>query len=302
MSSSLIDRINRLRRDRNAVILAHNYTIGEVQDCADFVGDSLGLSRQAADTDADVIVFCGVHFMAETAAILSPSKRVIMPDAHAGCPMADMVTPAALKEMQAQHPGCVTVTYVNSSAAVKALSDVCCTSANAVEVVRQVPEDRTVLFVPDQNLGSYVAGKLDRELVLWPGFCPTHHRILPEKVEEARAAHPGARLVVHPECRPTVVALADAVDSTTGILRYCRESNAEEFLVGTEIGILHRLEKENPGKVFHALAPTMTCPNMKRNNLERILWCLQDLAPQVEVPSEIAEDARRPIERMLEIT
>ncbi len=302
MSTSLIDRINRLRRDRNAVILAHNYTIGEVQDCADFVGDSLGLSRQAADTDADVIVFCGVHFMAETAAILSPSKRVIMPDAHAGCPMADMVTPAALKGMQAQHPGCVTVTYVNSSAAVKALSDVCCTSANAVEVVRQVPEDRTVLFVPDQNLGSYVAGQLDRELVLWPGFCPTHHRILPETVEEARAAHPGARLVVHPECRPAVVALADAVDSTTGILRYCRESDAEEFLVGTEIGILHRLEKENPGKVFHALAPTMTCPNMKRNNLERILWCLQDLAPQVEVPSEIADDARRPIERMLEIT
>ncbi|MFW5802760.1 MAG: quinolinate synthase NadA [Verrucomicrobiota bacterium] len=302
MPTSLIDRINRLRRERNAVILAHNYTIGEVQDCADFVGDSLGLSRQAAETDADVIVFCGVHFMAETAAILSPSKRVIMPDAHAGCPMADMVTPSALREMQAKHPGCVTVTYVNSSAAVKALSDVCCTSANAVKVVSQVPEDRTVLFVPDQNLGSYVASRLDRELVLWPGFCPTHHRILPETVEEARAAHPGARLVVHPECRPSVVALADAVDSTTGILRYCRESDAKEFLVGTEIGILHRLEKENPGKAFHALAPTMTCPNMKRNNLERILWCLQDLAPQVEVPPETAESARRPIERMLEIT
>lgn len=302
MSTSLVDQINRLRQDRNAIILAHNYTIGEVQDCADFVGDSLGLSRQAAETDADVIVFCGVHFMAETAAILSPSKRVIMPDEHAGCPMADMVTPSALKEMQAKHPGCVTVTYVNSSAAVKALSDVCCTSANAVEVVRQVPEDRTVLFVPDQNLGSFVANKLNRELVLWPGFCPTHHRILPETVEEARAAHPGARLVVHPECRPAVVAMADAVDSTTGILRYCRESDAEEFLVGTEIGILHRLEKENPGKVFHALAPTMTCPNMKRNNLERILWCLQDMAPQVEVPPETAESARRPIERMLEIT
>lgn len=302
MPADLMDQIQQLRAERNAVILAHNYTIGEVQDCADFVGDSLGLSQQAADTEADVIVFCGVHFMAETAAILSPSKRVIMPDEHAGCPMADMVTPAALREMQAKHPGSVTVTYVNSSAAVKALSDVCCTSANAVEVVRQIPEDRTVLFVPDQNLGAYVAGKLGRDLVLWPGFCPTHHRILPETVEEARAAHPDACLVVHPECRPAVVAMADAVDSTTGILRYCHESDAGEFLVGTEVGILHRLEKENPGKRFHPLAPTMTCPNMKRNNLERILWCLQDMAPEVTVPADVAEKARRPIGRMLEIT
>jgi quinolinate synthase len=239
--------------------------------------------------------------MAETASVLSPSKTVLMPDRNAGCPMADMVAPHALREMQQQHPGCITVTYVNSSAAVKALSDVCCTSANAVRVVDSLPADRTVLFVPDQNLGAYVAGKLGRELVLWPGYCPTHHRILPETVEEARAQHPNAKLVVHPECRPAVVALAHAVDSTTGILRYCRETNAAEFLVGTEVGILHRLQKENPGKAFYPLAPTMTCPNMKRNNLERILWCLQDMAPEVAVPEDIAEKARRPIERMLGI-
>lgn len=301
MTESPAAQVKQLCEERNAVILAHNYTIGEVQDIADFVGDSLGLSQAAAETEAGVIVFCGVHFMAETASILSPSKRVVMPDEHAGCPMADMVAPDALREMQRKHPGSITVTYVNSSAAIKAMSDICCTSANAVRVVNSVPADRPVLFVPDQNLGSYVAKELGRDLILWPGYCPTHHRILPETVEGAQASRPNARLVVHPECRPAVVAQADHVDSTTGILRYCHEADAEEFLIGTEVGILHRLRKENPDKTFHPLASTMTCPNMKRNNLEGILWCLQDLAPEVRVPEEVATKARTPIERMLEI-
>lgn len=295
-------RLDALRSERRAVVLAHNYQRGEIQDLADYVGDSLGLSRQAAETDAERIIFCGVHFMAETAAILSPEKTVHMPDPHAGCPMADMVTPRELGAMKERHPQAVVVTYVNSSAAIKAMSDICCTSANAVAVVDAVPADREVLFVPDRNLGAYVASKLKRDLILWEGYCPTHQRILPEHVEAARAAHPEAVLVVHPECPPAVVAMADEVGSTTGILRFCRDSGAEAFIIGTETGLLHRLERENPGKRFYPASPVADCPNMKLTTPEKLLWCLEDLSGEVRVTPEVAQAARRPIEKMLEHT
>ncbi len=299
---AMAERVRELKKRRNAVILAHMYQIPEIQDIADHVGDSLGLSRLAAKTDAEVILFCGVHFMAETAAILSPGKTVLIPDGNAGCPMANMVMPRQLAEYRAKNPGVVVVTYVNSSAAVKALSDICCTSANAVQVVASVPAEKKILFVPDRNLGHWVKKKLGRENIeLWNGFCPTHERLLPETAAAARAARPGAPLVAHPECRPGVLELADHVASTTGILDYCRKSDAREFIIATEIGALHPLRKENPGKLFHPLAVTADCPNMKLNSLEKMAWALEDMAPVVTVPEEIRAKALRPIERMLEI-
>ncbi len=300
MSDNLIFRIRELCKVRKAVILVHNYQRGEVQDIGDFVGDSLGLSRTAAATDAEVIVFCGVHFMAETAAILCPGKKVLMPDEHAGCPMADMITLRELTNFKSEHPDAVVVTYVNSSAAVKAMSDICCTSANACEVVAGYPKDQEILFVPDRNLGTYAARKAKRKLILWNGYCPTHQRILPEHVETTRLAHPEAKLVVHPECRSAVIDMADAVASTTGILRFCMENEANEFIIGTEIGMLHRLRKENPRKQFYPVSPLADCPDMKLTTLEKILWCLEDMAPEVIVSPEIAEKARAPITRMLE--
>ncbi|MFH0911494.1 MAG: quinolinate synthase NadA [Planctomycetota bacterium] len=301
MIRSLVETIARLKAERNAVILVHNYQPGEVQDIGDFVGDSLDLSRQAAKTDAERILFCGVLFMAETAAILAPGKKVYMPDPNAGCPMANMATPRELAELKARHPGARVVTYVNSSAEIKAMSDICCTSANAVAVVRRFPVDEEILFVPDRNLGHYVAKELGRRnIVLWNGCCPTHERILPEHVAEARKAHPHALLVVHPECRPAVVDMADHVGSTGGILRFCRESRAGEFIIGTELGLLYRLEKENPGKRFYLASPVCDCPNMKLTTLEKVLWCLEDLSGEIRVPKRIARAALRPIERMLE--
>jgi quinolinate synthase len=299
---AIIDRLRELKERRNAVILAHMYQIPEIQDIADYVGDSLGLSRLAAKTEAEVILFCGVHFMAETAAILSPSKTVLIPDGNAGCPMANMVMPRQLAEYRAKNPDTVVVTYVNSSAAVKALSDICCTSANAVQVVASVPAEKNILFVPDRNLGHWVKTRLGRDNIeLWPGFCPTHERLLPEMVAAAKAAHPGAPVVAHPECRPGVLELADFVASTTGILEYCRKSDAKEFLIATEIGALHPLRKENPGKVFHPLSVTADCPNMKLNSLEKMVWALEDMAPVVTVPEDVRAKALAPIERMLEI-
>lgn len=299
--NDLTDRLAELKKKRNAVVLAHNYQIAEVQDAADYVGDSLGLSRLAANTDADVILFCGVHFMAETAAILSPRKKVVVPDINAGCPMANMVIPRQLKEWRDAHPAAVVVTYVNSSAAVKALSDICCTSANAVEIVSSLPPDAEILFVPDRNLGHYAMTKTGRRMHLWNGFCPTHERMLPEMAEAARKAHPDAVLVAHPECRPALVAMADYVASTTGIMKFCNESDAREFIIATEIGILHPLRRENPGKTFHPLTEIADCPNMKLNTLEKMAWALEDLEPVVTVPPDIAALALKPIERMLEV-
>ncbi len=299
MADALLERLKELKRERNAVILGHNYQRPEVQDASDFTGDSLGLSRQAAKTDAEVVLFCGVHFMAETAAIICPDKTVLVPDPRAGCPMANMITPRELERAKSEHPGAAVVCYVNSSAEIKAMSDVCCTSANAVAVVRSMPSDREVIFVPDQSLGSWVSKQLGRKLILWPGYCPTHHRVLPEHCDAARRAHPDAKLVVHPECLDEVVARADAVTSTSGMLRYCRESTATEFLIGTETGMLHPLRKQNPGKRFYAVTDLADCPNMKLNTIEKMVWSLEDMQYRVEVSRAIAERARRAIERML---
>ena len=297
----IIRRIEDLKKAKNAVILAHNYQRAEVQDIADFVGDSLGLSIAASKTKAKVIVFCGVHFMAETAAIISPDKTVLMPDVNAGCPMADMITVDKLKNLKLQNPNVPVVCYVNSSAAIKAESDVCCTSANAINVVKSLP-DREVLFIPDKFLGLFVQSKLpEKKVILFDGYCPTHAKILPEHIAKAKAAHPGASVIVHPECRPETIAAADAALSTEGMAKYVQESKAKEFLIGTETGIIHRLQKENPGKKFYPVTELAVCPNMKLTTLEKILWSLEDMKTKVEVPAEIAGKARRAIERMLAI-
>ena len=302
MSDSILEKISELKKKHNAVILAHNYQRGEIQDVADFVGDSLGLSQQAARTDADLIVFCGVHFMAETAALLSPDKTVIMPDEHAGCPMASMITARELREKKKLYPNIRVVCYVNTTAAVKAESDICCTSSNAVKIVSSIPEDEEILFIPDKSLGAYVSSCLDREMIYWEGYCPTHHRILAEQIAKMKSEHPEAEVVVHPECTPDVIALADHVASTTGILNYAKSSNSKEFVIGTEIGILHRMKKENPDKTFLPVTPLSDCPNMKLNTLEKLLWSLEDMQFVVTVPEEIAVEARKAIQRMLDLS
>ena len=301
MPENVLQRLGELKQERNAVILAHNYQRPEVQDAADITGDSLGLSRQAAKTDAGVILFCGVHFMAETAAIICPDKTVLIPDEHAGCPMADMVTPRELQNAKNEHPDAAVVCYVNSTAEIKAMSDLCCTSANAVAIVDSIPKEREVLFVPDQSLGSWVAKQLGRELILWPGYCPTHHRIIAEHVRAARATHPGAEVVVHPECLDEVCELADCVTSTSGMLRHCRKSKVKQFIIGTETGMLHPLQKQNPDKEFFAASPLSDCPNMKLNTVEKMVWALEDMRYRVEVPADVAGGARAAIDAMLAI-
>jgi quinolinate synthase len=298
----LIDKIVKLKKERNAVILAHNYQIPEVQDIADFVGDSLELSIKASQTDAEVIVFCGVHFMAETAKILSPQKTVLLPAKDAGCPMADMITAEQLRGLKAEHPGAKVLCYVNTTAEVKAECDLCCTSANAVRMVGEVLKDaKEIIFVPDKYLAAFVAAKTGREFITWPGFCPTHARILPEHIEAARARHRGAVVMVHPECRPEVAAIADIVISTGGMSRFAKETPTREIIVGTEPGIIHRLKKEAPDKIFHPISDTVICPNMKKTTLEKILWSLEDMCHRIVVPEEIASRARRSIETMLNI-
>ena len=299
-NAELIERIGDLKERRQAVILAHNYQAGEVQDIADFVGDSLDLSQTAARTEAKVIVFCGVHFMAETASILSPDKTVLLPDINAGCPMANMVTASQLRDKKREMAHVSTVCYVNSSAEVKAESDICCTSANAVRVVESLDSDE-ILFVPDQYLGHYVSTKTDKKLTLWPGYCPTHVRIMPEDIIKLRQDYPQAKVIVHPECRPEVINLADEVLSTSGMIGFARRTDAEVIIVGTEIGILHRLRKETPAKRFLPASERAVCPNMKKINLEKILWSLEELSPEVKVPEEIRLKAKLAVDRMLAI-
>lgn len=298
---SLEARIEELKKQRNAVILAHNYQIPEVQDLADFTGDSLGLSRKATEVEwADVIVFCGVHFMAETAAILNPGKTVLLPDREAGCPMADMLTGAQLREMKAAHPDAAVICYVNSTAEVKAESDCCCTSANAEEIVRSFPEDQDIIFVPDQYLGQHAAERTGRNLILWPGYCPSHARIMESDIQASRQAHPGAEVLVHPECKGPVRHAADQVLSTGGMSRYVAASDAKEFVIGTETGMLYRLRQDNPDKVFHVLSERCLCPNMKKIRVEKILWALEEMTPVIRVESPIRELAERSILAMLE--
>lgn len=296
----LTEKILRLKEKRNAVILVHNYQLGEVQDIADFVGDSLDLSQRAAKTDAGVIVFCGVHFMAETASILCPDKTVLLPDKHAGCPMANMITAPQLRAKKKQHPQATVVCYINSSAAVKAESDVCCTSANAVGVIESLDADE-ILFVPDQYLGHYISTRTGKKMILWPGFCPTHARILPEHITKLRQEYPEAKVVVHPECKPGVIALADEVLSTSGMIKFASREDVQQVIVGTEVGIIHRLRKENPDKKFIPVSEQAICPNMKLINLEKVLWSLEEIAPQVKVPEKIRLKAKKAVDKMLAV-
>ncbi len=295
---NILEEIQHLKAQRGALILAHNYQLPDVQDIADFTGDSLELSRKATQIDASVIVFCGVHFMAETAAILNPGKTVLLPDPRSGCPMADMITGDQLREFKARHPGAKVVCYVNSTAEVKAESDCCCTSGNAVEIVRHY-EGQDVIFVPDQHLGSVVEETLGRRLILWPGYCPTHARIDPKEILALKATHPEAVALAHPECPRPVRAVSDQILSTGQMIAFVQKSPAREFIVATEEGLLHRLRKENPNKTFHRVSPFAVCPNMKRNTLEKVMFCLRDMAPSVTVPEPIAARARRSIEQML---
>lgn len=300
-SQSIAEEIRFLAGENDAVILAHNYQRGEVQDVADFVGDSLGLSRQAANSLASVIVFAGVHFMAETAKILSPDKTVLIPEPNAGCPMADMMSAGDLATWRDANPGVPVVTYVNSSAAVKALSDVCVTSANAIEVVRSLGASK-VLFGPDRNLASWVARSLPGvEVIPWDGYCPTHDRVTAAQVNEARERHPYAEVLVHPECRPDVVDLADAVLSTSQMLCHASTSPAEEFIVVTEEGLLHALAKSAPGKRFVNLTPSMICPNMKVTTLEKIRDSLLHMRTEIEVAEDVRAAAYGAVERMVQI-
>jgi quinolinate synthase len=295
------DEIRSLLREKNGVLLAHNYQRGEIQDLADIAGDSLALSMAAARTDADLIVFCGVHFMAESAAILSPGKTVILPRMDAGCPMADMITADQLRQVRAEHPGVPIVTYVNSSAEVKAESDICCTSSNAVTVTKSVGAD-TVYLVPDQNLAQWVARHTSQRVLYWKGYCPTHHRVRAEQVQQVQARYPGAPFIAHPECRPEVLDLADEVASTSGIIEYCKSVDADTVIVGTETGMFHQLRKNSPGKTFVAASEDMICPNMKLTNLEDVLEALRDAdsgANVVRVPEAVRVRAVNALEKML---
>jgi len=323
--NDLRDKILTLKKDLNAIILAHNYQRPEIQDIADITGDSLELSRAAAKTDYEVIVFCGVHFMAESASILSPDKTVLLPEIGAGCPMADMVTikgprktkrelytdvlgitfkfadDFTLLDLKKQYPGVPVIAYVNTSAAVKAESDICCTSSNVVKVVESLKED-TVICIPDRNLSSYAAKRTKKNIISWDGFCNVHHAHLDvEDVKEAKADHPDAVLVVHPECSPEVQDMADQIASTSGMLRFCKESNHKEFIIGTEEGILHRMKKESPGKKFYILNKEMVCPNMKRTKLESVLTSMEKMQYVIKVPEDIRIKAKHALDRMLEI-
>ncbi|PKN20576.1 MAG: quinolinate synthase [Deltaproteobacteria bacterium HGW-Deltaproteobacteria-6] len=298
----ITNKIKQLKKEKNAIILAHNYQLPEVQDIADFVGDSLGLSITAANTDADVIVFCGVHFMAETAKILSPAKTVLLPDPKAGCPMADMIDAEGLQALQAEHPRAATLCYVNTTASVKAHCDYCCTSGNALKMVQHILKSHDeIIFVPDKYLAQYVSAQVGRKFIMWEGFCPTHARILPEDIMRARGLHPQAKVLVHPECTPELTRLADVVASTEKMCHYVHDNEATEFIIGTEIGIIHRMQKENPSKYFYPASEKASCPNMKRINLEKILWSLTDMDYEITVPEETMNQARGAIERMLEI-
>ncbi|HTY47896.1 MAG TPA: quinolinate synthase NadA [Methanomassiliicoccales archaeon] len=294
------ERILALRNEKNAIILAHNYQRPEVQDIADFVGDSLGLSVQASKTNADVIVFCGVDFMAESAKVLSPGKKVLLPEENAQCPMAAMVDVPGLLAMKREHPNAAVVSYVNTSAAVKAESDICCTSANAVKVVKSLSAEE-IIFVPDENLGKWVKRSVpDKRFVFWPGFCPTHDSISPEQVKAAKTQHPEAKVVAHPECRPGVLDMADAVKSTEGMIKFVKEDPAKEFIIVTERELLHRLQKETSGKVFHALEGAV-CPNMKRIRLESVEAALDKGKHEILLPSEVISRARAPLEKMMAV-
>jgi quinolinate synthase len=296
----IIEKIKELKKKRNTVILVHNYQIPEVQDIADYLGDSLGLSIKASQTNADVIVFCGVYFMAETAKILSPEKKVLIPDKTAGCPMADMITAKQLRELKQKYPEAKVLCYVNTPAEVKAECDLCCTSANAVKMVREaLKNEGEIIFVPDKYLGDYVSKQTKKNLILWDGYCPSHVKILAEDIEKQKKLHSQALVLVHPECTPEVIKLADEVLSTSGMCKFAKKSETKEFIIGTETGIIYRLKKENPDKNFYPATELAVCPNMKKINLEKILWTLEEMKYEILLSSDIISHAQISIQRML---
>ena len=309
MKKQLLEKIENLKKKRNAVILAHNYQPGQIQDLADFTGDSLGLSIKAAQTDAEVIVFCGVRFMAETAAILSPDKTVLLPERHAGCPLADMITPEQLAKLKKQNPDALVVCYVNSSAEIKAESDYCCTSANAVDVVNSLPKARPIIFVPDQHLGRFTAEKTGRDLILWPGYCASHVVITEEDIKSAKAKYPAAIVMAHPECTEPVKDLSDQILSTGQMLKFARNSTEKQFIIATEIGIIHALKKANPNADFIPATEKAICPNMKKITIDKIIGALEDThladktAPwyKVTIPENIRIKAKKALDRMVNI-
>lgn len=301
-NDSLKKKIAKLKKSRNAVIIVHNYQRDEIQEIADISGDSLALSQAAVRTDADTIVFCGVQFMAESASILNPGKKVLLPVMEAGCPLADMITPEKLKAKKAQHPGAAVVCYVNSSAEVKAESDIACTSSNAIEVVRSLKE-KDVIFVPDKNLGRYVQSKVpEKNMILWEGFCPTHIRVQEEDIVKTKASHPGAEVVAHPECSPEVLSFADHICSTGGMFTYVKKSPIKEFIIATESGMLYKLQKENPDKRFYLPTPHLVCAHMKLITLGWVANSLEKLVYEIKVADDVREKAKKTLERMLAVT
>jgi len=298
----LINEIKRLKKEKNAVIVAHNYQIDDVQEIADVVGDSYALSKFCAENNFDVVVFCGVHFMAESAKILSPEKTVLLPEIDAGCPMADMVTAEALKKEKEKHPDAAVVCYINSSADVKAESDICCTSSNALNVVKSIKQ-KDIIFVPDKNLGHYISQKVpEKNIIFWEGYCTTHHRIKTEEVLKIKELHPDAIVLVHPECRPEIVSMADSVGSTKQIIDYAAKSENKKFIIGTEMGVMYKLKKDNPDKTFYIMSPGLICPNMKKNTLMSVYNALKEMKYKIEIDEEIRLKAKQALDRMLMVS
>ncbi|HPR28013.1 MAG TPA: quinolinate synthase NadA [Chitinophagales bacterium] len=303
----LVREIDKLKREKNAVLLAHYYQDSDIQDVADYIGDSLGLAQQAARTSADIIVFAGVHFMAETAKILNPQKKVLMPDAHAGCSLADSCPPPLFRKFKEQYPDHTVISYINCTAGIKALSDIICTSSNAVKIVETLPPDTPVIFAPDRNLGRYVMEKTGRDMVLWNGTCMVHEIFSQEKITKLRHRHPDAKLIAHPECEEAILEMADFIGSTTGLLKFTREDNSPVYIVATETGILHQMQKASPHKQFIPAPPDNLCacndcPHMKRNTLEKVYTCMRYEQPEILMDKTILEQARKPIQRMLDIS
>lgn len=303
----LVAEINRLKKEKNAVILAHYYQESEIQDIADFIGDSLGLSQKAANTDADIIVFAGVHFMAETAKMLSPNKKVLLPDLKAGCSLADSCPPAVFKKFKEKYPDHLVVSYINCTAELKTLTDICCTSTNAVQIIESIPKDRPIIFAPDKNLGQYLIKKTGRDMVLWNGACMVHEIFSHERIVKLKARHPNAKFIAHPECEPHILEMADYIGSTTGLLKYTINDPCTEFIVATEAGILHQMQLANPQKTFIPAPPNNNCacndcPHMKRNTMEKLYLCMEYEQPEIILPDWIIEQGRASIDRMLDIS
>jgi len=303
----LVEAIENLKKEKNAIILAHYYQESEIQDIADYTGDSLGLSQKAAETDADIIVFAGVHFMAETAKMLSPEKKVLLPDLKAGCSLADSCPPDIFRKFKARHPDHMVVSYINCTAELKTLTDIVCTSTNAVHIIESIPKDKPIIFAPDKNLGAYLVKKTGRDMILWNGACMVHEIFAMEKIVKLMERHPDAKFIAHPECEPQLLEIADYIGSTSSLIRYTKENDATTFIVGTEVGIIHQMEKSSPDKTFIPAPPNNTCacnecPHMKRNTMEKLYLCMKHELPEITLPEHIIRDGIAPIQRMMEIS